>query len=310
MVKITFQHPPTKTANPFNDFEPWYPKHYPTGAGIYIYGLKLNIDNADKFIPLAVGESGNLKKRLFEEHYHELKMNGNKTKEIFDWELVDSSNLAKNLYEEMGKYDTISHAKAELKKLIKGCPNLIWFNNPSFFDLKLGAIPGTSKYVDNTGPMHSIGIGGDLTTDTKSHALFTRIFVNKMLFNTRFYFIYIDSIISNEDIKIPLSPDFTILKNKTLEKDKLKEEEAKIRKNAEANRKYIEHKVKEGLSEIGIYTTAKSKEPTDHISNELTPPIELEIDLSAIQGQLICLPPDPGTSSVYGYPEYTKPLKL
>ena len=55
--------------NPFVDFDPKNPNHYPKGAGVYIYGIRVVIEGEMKFVPICVGETVNLRIRLFEDHF-------------------------------------------------------------------------------------------------------------------------------------------------------------------------------------------------------------------------------------------------
>jgi hypothetical protein len=55
--------------NPFIDFNPSNPNHYPQGAGVYISGIRVVIDGEINFVPICVGETKDLKKRLFEDHF-------------------------------------------------------------------------------------------------------------------------------------------------------------------------------------------------------------------------------------------------
>ena len=71
-MTITFHHPPdSESSNPWVGFQPWNDKHYPPEdeQGMYIYGIRAQVDGILKFIPIVVGESKNLRRRLFTEHY-------------------------------------------------------------------------------------------------------------------------------------------------------------------------------------------------------------------------------------------------
>ena len=91
-MTVTFKHPPVPTLenpdvlslDPFNEFNPANELHYPTKAGVYIYGLRVEVEGQGrKFVPLCVGEAGDLRERLFKDHYCTLKTNGNNHKELF-----------------------------------------------------------------------------------------------------------------------------------------------------------------------------------------------------------------------------------
>lgn len=123
-MKITFRHPQTGTNNPLMDFQPSNPDHYPKGSGVYIYGLKLHIDNELKFVPLYVGKHNtNVGRRVFE-HYYQERMPGNSCKEIFDLTNIKSLDDIRTLYEAMNKYDSVKG-----KPLVRiSNEKLIWFN--------------------------------------------------------------------------------------------------------------------------------------------------------------------------------------
>ena len=121
-MRVVFNHPPTGSANPFNDFRPTNPTHYPNSSGIYIYGLKLNIkighDIINKFVPIYIGTAKNLRDRLFvgsketkghfkeESYYPSLKGWSKSLKEIFDFSF-DTFSLddIKARYKDMLEYD-------------------------------------------------------------------------------------------------------------------------------------------------------------------------------------------------------------
>jgi hypothetical protein len=158
-MKETFKHPPTLgSTKPFEEFDPSNPDHYPDGVGVYIYGLRLDIEGlGKKFVPLCVGETSTLKKRLFNEHYNSLKTNGNNGKEIFNW--YDAKNLKKvqSVYTDMKNY---KESKVQHNSRLD---NLIWYNHPTFFDLKLSLnIPNNSRYISGAGQMASVVFCGDL----------------------------------------------------------------------------------------------------------------------------------------------------
>ncbi|MBL7812690.1 MAG: hypothetical protein JNL57_10745 [Bacteroidetes bacterium] len=280
MTTITFQHPPAldksgyPSTDPFNDFDPSCADHYPTGHGIYIYGIRKNtqINNVNKkiFIPQYVGQ-GNLQNRLFTSHYMGIKMNGNHLSELWDWESKHSDIDVNKVYTQMNSFDGLGVSKVKnLLSILGSIPDLIWFNDKSFFDAKIPKFK--SKYIGSSGQMHSIGKTGDLDVTGNPHAvaLKQKIELNKISFNKDFYFIYI----SQKHVD-----DNSILLNSPILHD-------------------LEAIVKERLKSILIHTTAKANP-----SKVITKPVQ--VDLSQIQDRLICLP---GNS--YGYPNYTKPLIL
>ena len=104
-MRVTFQHPPvpinpkTGKLDPFKDFQPKNPAHYPHSSqnGIYIWGLKMKFGDVQKFVPIYVG-IGELYKRLYDTHrcitpkwY------------FFDYEAVNCIDTLKILYRSIDK---------------------------------------------------------------------------------------------------------------------------------------------------------------------------------------------------------------
>ena len=155
-MTITFHHPPTGTNNPFKDFQPANPKHYPKGAGAYIYGVKLNIGGKEKFIALYVGKhNSNVGKRVFE-HYYQERMPGNSCKEIFDLTNLRTNQDIIELYTSIKAYDS---ERGKTKGRL-GNKNLIWFNDRDFFNSyftsKSGTIVDSSDYLSGSGHLPSL----------------------------------------------------------------------------------------------------------------------------------------------------------
>ena len=143
-MTIKFNHPPlTGTTDPFNDFKPNESTHYPTGKGLYIYGLRLKIDGVDgkKFVPLVVGITYEqpLKKRLFE-HYSKNSTGGASVQAKFNFSIEKyRCQQLKELYEDMEKYDKLLHSKDKLNKIIKmDLKNLIYLQDLNFYFQKFG----------------------------------------------------------------------------------------------------------------------------------------------------------------------------
>lgn len=260
-MTIQFKHP----MNGFRGFNPSDVKHYSNLnlPGIYIYGLRLELTIngklEKKFVPIAVGETNNLKRRLFDEHYTSLCTNGNSSKEIFNWASVRDVNDLNNICLDMKNYIQ-SNAKHN-----SNLPNLIWYNNSSFFDIKLNLTRYKSKYNSGSGVLKSIGINGDLDSiyfynDKLYHAIKMKydIILTKELFDKEFYFVY------------AIQDDFFDSYNYSLE--------------VSSNRLNIEKTVKDSLKKINIFTTADSRR------GKIIP---LSLDLSNVEDELINLTSKP-----------------
>ncbi len=276
-MKITFQNPPVTGSNdPFLDFQPNNPNHYPKGPGIYIYGLRLNISInngfSKVFAPIAVGETTDLKKRLLNEHYNSLITNGNNKKELFSWDIANNVSSLIDIYTDMQNYkqSNVCH-NATLN-------SLIWYNHPDFFNIRLRLCkPTDSNYISGSGQLKSIKMNGDLDLIdsnnkgySKAHELKHQILKTKELFVNNFYFIFFNDN-SIEDNMANISC-----------------------KNIE-DRHSLEKTIKVNFNKIGIYTTADSRR------GSIMP---MRIDLTNLENTLINL----GKHS-YGMP-YVSPLIL
>ena len=277
-MRVTFKHPPVAgSTDPFKDFNPADRTHYPTGEGVYIYGLRLEVDGEKKFVPLCVGE-GNLGDRLWK-HYYTLKSTGNNGKELFNWGDVHTLKDVRDVYEDMENYiesNTIHNSTLE---------KLIWYNNADFFNIRLGlphsnrSMYGINEFEGlprTNGHQTSIGIGGDLETistgighhPNDAYDLKKAIEKTKKIFDENFYFIYAT--------------------------DKELEDQGIYTLTNAGHRRLVENTVKQKLHKINIYTTA-------HADNT---PLELDVDLSNIQDKLINV-----DGHLYGNP-YINPLVL
>ena len=227
-MKVTFQHPIKGTNNPLMEFQPSNPDHYPKGYGVYIYGLKLHIDNELKFVPLYVGKHNtNVGRRVFE-HYYQERMPGNSCKEIFDLTNIKSLDDIRTLYEAMNKYDSVKG-----KPLVRiSNEKLIWFNDKDFFNTyiskSLGKYVSLSNYISGSGHLASLYpkvgdfdlmISKDKTIAKCIRELNDKIVASKSLYNDKFYFLFANNI----------------------PKDKLL---------------FYENSTKLALQKLGIYTTA------------------------------------------------------
>lgn len=131
----------------------------PTVAGVYIYGLLLDVRNdvgtiEKKFCPLAVGESNNLWRRLNKDKYLKYIPGGDGVKELFDFSNKSYTRAKlRAIYDDMQVYDLHLNGRNKLFKLIKiiisgGIKNLIYFQDFNFFNqlLKLPPIkPNDNK---------------------------------------------------------------------------------------------------------------------------------------------------------------------
>lgn len=184
---ITFNNPPTNCHNPLVNFNPTNKHHYPVGAGVYVYGLRLIVDGKLQFVPLYVGIAKDLKKRI-RQHYNEEKTDGNSKWYVFNYSKIASNSDVSNLYHDMEKADTYRGLNNN-----RFTNSLIWFNNPAFFDWKLSLATGTSTYKPHSGVLSSIkDIVGDLDGIGSSQAiqLKNQIVDAKRCFDKDFYYIY------------------------------------------------------------------------------------------------------------------------
>ena len=139
--------------NPFIDFDPNNPDHYPQGAVVYIYGIKVKVDNNLKFVPVCVGESLNLRKRLLNDHYQgkfvknfQNIINGSnrrisEKKELWDFSLPNKTILQfAHLYCDMRIYNIMRNERNRTSEQflvrLKALKNLIYFQNENFFNIK------------------------------------------------------------------------------------------------------------------------------------------------------------------------------
>ena len=105
-MKITFQDP--LNGKPFdivnnNPFLNATPK-----KGVYVYGLLLDINNCNTFVPLNVGiTNGIINRRLIKQHYTQLST-GCSTKEIFDFTKCNTLHDVRNIYQSIKHYDSFA----------------------------------------------------------------------------------------------------------------------------------------------------------------------------------------------------------
>ncbi len=262
-MEIIFKRPPVidaaenKSLDPFKDFDPSKKYHYPMDKGIYIYGLRLNVTNNIKFVPLYVGitEKDSLQNRLLKNHYNKNKTNGKGNKELWDYSTNRFSLKDVYLkYAEMHHYDFINNeaGKSRVYRESKHYINellylkqMIYFQNQNYFKIKTGQAFGAHSNIDQMTAIAVYPTIGQKIIDTKKK------------YSANFYFVY-------------ASMDEILKKNIDLDKNNW----IQIAKN-------IELATKKALNIIGIHTTA-----TTSIDAKL---IDMDIDLRDIEGNLINL---------------------
>ena len=271
-MTITFHHPPTGTVNPLIDFEPWNTHHYPKvgEAGLYIYGIRAKVDRVLKFIPIVVGESGDLHNRLFNEHYMSKFVNplgillGNKQlnsgdpKEIWDFSQLDlKSKHVSDFYLDTNVYNTRPPKSITKAMHVSKLKHLIFFQDANFYHYRMGIAP--TPWVSNLRIEESVYYltylaricGLDQIRDLSE--LSSRLLITLNNFKEHFYYVYASQ------------------NNQPESEDLLNED----------GRKAAEHQVKDKLKNIHIHTTADSK--------NVKYPASFELDLTNIQERLVNL---------------------
>ncbi len=245
--------------NPFLDFDPNNPNHYPKVAGVYIYGIKIKVDNELKFVPICVGESLNLRKRLFNDHYQEKFVknyqniiNGTnqsikEKKELWNFSLAQMTILqVAHLYCDMRIYNIMRNERNRTSKQflarLNELKNLIYFQNENFFNIKYGLI-----FQSNQSNLSA----SEAANNYSESALVIKETVKN--FCEKFYFVYAD------DLKL----------------------EGHSFSNRE-DRLNVEVKLKDFLGDnYGIYTTADS--------NRKGRDYDVHFDFTAIENELVQL---------------------
>ena len=289
-MKINFHHPNTLSSSPFNDFHPGVMKYYPSGPGIYIYGLRKSIDGEKKFLPLYVGIAKDLKFRLWQ-HFSEEMSLGNSKWYVFNYPTVSTSKDVIDLYADMKQADSEKGLKTS-----RYSAKMIWFNHSSFFNEKLNIQTG-SLYKSNKGVQSSIFDGGDLdnidnfSPSSGAKTLKEDIIKSKGLFDDDFYFVYASL---NNDIDFTDEDQLALIYNEYIKSGKYLE--GKKNGPGKALCERAENAIKFALyDQLKIYTCAKSHGLLSKV----------EIDLSDIQDCLIKLI-DHQYNSLDG--SYIKPL--
>ena len=187
MMQVVFQHPPTGTSNPFNNFVPSNTNHYPNCSGIYIYGLRLVVGRVKKFVPLYVGIGGNIFNRLYTHHYLLSKTSGKSKKELFDFSLPNFHlNDVRDRYSEMLIYDVATNRRYRIQQpLVFNLPHLVYFQSSCIYNYKfsLPAI-GDVNHVDAIQHLRKY------TQNNAAKTCADNIENTKAKFDDDFYFVY------------------------------------------------------------------------------------------------------------------------
>ncbi len=321
-MTVTFHHPPVPhSTNPFVDFNPTNPAHYPDGNGVYIYGLRLNIKEGEeqlngnlyktkklienekdwKFVPLYTGiayaKEFSLRNRLYKEHYIESGTGGKSKKEMFDFSLDEFTyGDIISRYSDMGYYDLFLKERAsklnkygKLEKINK-IRHLIWFQNLVFYFKRFNVPSPLIKHDKNQ--WETIAPNGEFANnfdysiypssfETSIDNIRELIIATKARFNDHFYFVYAQFRDVNGSI---IETDIKEKANHDLWK--------KYKNDDETFLNGIEHATKKALKKLFINTTADSNGKTK---------AEIIIDLSKVQDKLVNLV-NPN------YTPYTNPL--
>ena len=276
-MTITFHHPPITSPiiNPLVDFQPWNQEHYPETKGIYINGLRLNINNKLKFVPIYVGIAckDTLKNRLFHYHYKKYqtcgKGCGNSRKDIWDFNPVTSLNDLFGIYSEMFYYDCFNNYQKGVIRTSEGflrallsLKYLLFYQNRNYFEMKSGGVFQNLNEAERE-MTHCDAIAEGFDANTKLQKI-------KAVYAKDFYYVFCPI----EEIQMQLHKE----ENKQLG----------IRlADSQTQLKRIERVVKRALNTIGIHTTAKSE-------GEI---LDMNIDLTKIQNELVNLGGHPYNSN-------------
>lgn len=279
-MQVTFNHPPTE----FNGFDPKNKAHWNflnEKKGIYIHGIRLDIEGKKRFVPICVGE-GNLRDRLKNYHYGRVQKDSSR-KELWDFpnQRYSLSDIT-NRYNDISLYDfwtnrggwsrnqrTTQPFMAKLNTL----NYLIFFQNKNFFNHH---VSGHFHHL-STSSIRNGDINFMKTTFSASPKVH-KIQPTQDNFRDNFYFVYAEY--NNEYI--------TEISDNYFQKD----DAGKIIYNP-ANARNIETATKNTLSGIGIHTTAKSNGNANGI----------HINLSKVQNELINIGNHPyNTNGQYNQP--------
>ncbi len=264
MLKVVFHHPPN-VDNPFLNFDPNNSNQFPNEKGIYIYGLKLDIVNSKKFVPIIVGIHDRLtmKDRLGK-HYNNFKTNGKGKKELWDFCSVKSMDELKFLYSEMHVFDIVNDYQNGIDRtaevylnLLVNLKRLLFFQNRNYFILRNNLRFDHSLNDNSKRELHHLDAIKDFGYISE------KIKNNKSLFSSQFYYVYAKF----DDVQTQILQNEingNVFENKISSKNKLE---------------CIEYATKKALNILGIHTTAR-KEPKAEI-------LDMDIDFSEIKEELV-----------------------
>jgi len=234
-------------------FNPKCITHYPTGYGVYIYGLLTNLktETGEKlfFLPVYVGE-GDLFDRVFSAHYltkfalplkrlrqsHFVK-GGNK--ELWHFPKGMSLDDACERYTQMGKFSKKPRNLPKWQYVAEELSHLIYYQDYRFFQRKMKITPRTKKNFNLLGAFEKLN---STTAKRLSDAqdLQRRILQTLDHFESHFFFVYA---------------------------------EEKSRSTDDTKRKNLEKEVKTYLANKGLFTTASA--PGKHKKgNDLSDDVE------------------------------------
>ena len=239
-------------------------------SGVYIYGVKLTIEEqGEKFVPLYVGQ-GNLIGRLTS-HYNGLKILGNSLKELFKLNGITTIIDLLNLYQSQLIYDSYTgKGGVPTHPYRVTVPSLIFYNDINFFNGKLALNP---PIIAGAGVGHNAIVQLlNATGNPIAIALANDIVNTKAVYTTSFHFVYttLPDIEKQVDISYPSLPQGYGRGGLILER--------------------VEYATKKALQRIGINTTADTKDGY----------LPMNIDLTAIQNNLINV-----GGHNFGFPNYT-----
>lgn len=272
---VTFHHPPKG----FTGFDPSNPQHYnflKGVPGIYIYGLRLEIDNqGKKFVPLYVGIAKDLKDRLYNGHYKKYKSGGKGVKDLWDFS-QNSFTTYKiySIYSDMFYYDYINNYRKSKPKYresqaymeeLKEIRNLLFFQNLNYFNVKFGSGYSNTKVdIDQS----------QINDYFKENEHTKNILLTKCKFDKDFYFVYAnlyDETHISIEPKHSLNIGYPNFRNPNNYGAKNNKDDGYLFSER------VEKSVKSVLNQIGIHTTAKAEGKN----------AEMEIDFTKIQDNLI-----------------------
>ena len=280
---MTVHFQPAPIPKGFKAFDPSNVVHYANLniPGIYIYGLRLDIEKVKKFVPQYVGISEDLGKRLLEHYNQESNStNGNSKKEIFDFSKTNHSvqDIIER-YSDMLIYDLVtnSNLKTKQRPIISYLQNLIWFQDLTFYNAKLGICNCPCNiYKNDSNHADSIKQNGfldqlhSINPFLGANNIKQKCFDTKTKFDNDFYFVYarlddLSHISMDNECELQIKyPDF---RNPNKYKKSIGEKFAER----------VELATKKALNHIGIHTTAKAK-------GEF---FSMDVDLTQISSELI-----------------------